>query len=173
MENSISFLEGQTEEAQKKADKAQARVDKLVPKMERIEDLARKYTNDADQALPPPDVLESAKSYREKKAMPLYRKIIGVLRNLFDKYLTLKHDYEDLQRKYEREIDSGNQMKKTIKRLNEAKDSQSGIVAKFYALCRGFGEEYIESQAMGVLEREAMERQQKKLARKRHDRDAR
>ena len=88
-------------------------------------------------------------------------------------YLTLKHDYEDLQRKYEREIDSGNQMKKTIKRLNEEKDSQSGIVAKFYALCRGFGEEYIESQAMGVLEREAMERQQKKLARKRHDRDAR
>ena len=173
MENSISFLEVQTEEAQKKADRAQARVDKLVPKMERIEDLARKYTNDADQALPPPDVLESAKSYREKKAMPLYRKIIGVLRNLFDKYLTLKHDYEDLQRKYEREIDSGNQMKKTIKRLNEAKDSQSGIVAKFYALCRGFGEEYIESQAMGVLEREAMERQQKKLARKRHDRDAR
>ena len=131
------------------------------------------YGLHADQVLPPPDVLESAKSYREKKAMPLYRKIIGVLRNLFDKYLTLKHDYEDLQRKYERELDSGNQMKKTIKRLNEEKDSQSGIVAKFYALCRGFGEEYIESQAMGILEREAMERQQKKLARKRHDRDAR
>ena len=53
MEDSISFLEGQTEEAQKKADKAQARVDKLVPKMEQIEDLARKYTNDADQVLPP------------------------------------------------------------------------------------------------------------------------
>ena len=85
---------------------------------------------------------------------------------------TRKHDYEDLQRKYEREIDSGNQMKKTIKRLNEEKDSQSGIVAKFYSLSRGFGEEYIESQAMGILEREAMERQQKKLARKRHDRDA-
>ena len=65
------------------------------------------------------------------------------------------------------------QMKKTIKRLNEEKDSQSGLVAKFYALCRGFGEEYIESQAMGILEREAMERQQKKLTHKRHDRDAR
>ena len=173
MEDSIDFLDKQTEEAQQKADKAQARVDKLVPKMEQIEDLARKYTNDADQVLPQPDVLESAKSYREKKAMPLYRKIISVLRNLFDKYLTLKHDYEDLQRKYEREIESGNQMKKTIKNLNEEKDSQSVIVAKFYALCRGFGKEYIESQAMGVLEREDQERQQKKLARKRHERDAR
>ena len=173
MEDGIDLLTQQTEEAQQKADKAQARVDKLVPKMEKIEDLARKYTNDADQVLPQPDVLESAKSYREKKAMPLYRKIIGVLRNLFDKYLTLKHDYEDLQRKYEREIESGNQMKKTIKNLNEEKDSQSVIVAKFYALCRGFGKEYIEAQAMGVLEREDQERQQKKLARKRHERDAR
>ena len=173
MEDSIDFLDKQTEEAQQKADKAQARVDKLVPKMEQIEDLAREYTNDADQVLPQPDVLESAKSYREKKAMPLYRKIISVLRNLFDKYLTLKHDYEDLQRKYDREIESGNQMKKTIKNLHEEKDSQSVIVAKFYALCRGFGKEYIESQAMGVLEREDQERQQKKLARKRHERDAR
>jgi uncharacterized coiled-coil protein SlyX len=173
MEDSIDFLDKQTEEAQQKADKAQARVDMLVPKMEKIEDLARKYTNDADQVLPQPDVLESAKSYREKKAMPLYRKIISVLRNLFDKYLTLKHDYEDLQRKYDREIESGNQMKKTIKNLHEEKDSQSVIVAKFYALCRGFGKEYIESQAMGVLEREDQERQQKKLARKRHERDAR
>ena len=173
MENSIDFLDKQTEEAQQKADKAQARVDKLVPKMEKIEDLARQYTADADQVLPQPDVLESAKSYREKKAMPLYRKIIGVLRNLFNKYLDLKHDYEDLQRKYEREIDSGNQLKKTIKTLREEKDSQSGIVAKFYALCRGLGKEYIESQAMGVLEREAQERQQKKLAHKRHERDAR
>jgi len=173
MENSIDFLDKQTEEAQQKADKAQARVDKLVPKMEKIEDLARKYTNDADQVLPQPDVLESAKSYREKKAMPLYRKIISVLRNLFNNYLDLKHDYEDLQRKYEREIDSGEQMKKTIKNLHAEKASQSVIVAKFYALCRGFGKEYIESQAMGVLEREDQERQQKKLARKRHERDAR
>ena len=173
MEDGIDLLTQQTEEAQKKADKAQARVDRLVPKTEQIEDLAREYTGNADQVLPQPDVLESAKSYREKKAMPLYRKIISVLRNLFNKYLTLKHDYEDLQRKYEREIDSGNQLRKTIKTLREEKDSQSGIVAKFYALCRGFGEDYIESQAMGILEREAQERQQKKLARKRHERDAR
>ena len=173
MEDGIGRLEAEQKEAEKKADAAKKRVDHLVPKMEQIEDLARKYTSDADQVLPQPDVLESAKSYREKKAMPLYRTIIGVLRNLFNKYLTLKHDYENLQRRYEREIESGNQMKKTIKRLNEEKDSQSGIVTKFYALCRGFGEEYIESQARGILEREAMERQQKKQARKRHERDAR
>lgn len=173
MEDGIDLLTEQTEEAQKEADKAQKRVDHLVPKMEKIEDLARKYTNDADEVLPQPEVLESAKSYREKKAMPLYRKIIGVLRNLFNKYLDLKRDYEALQLKYDKAVDSANQMKKTIQRLNEEKDSQSGIVAKFYALCRGFGEDVIEGQARDILEKEAEERQRKKLLSKKHDRGAR
>jgi uncharacterized coiled-coil protein SlyX len=173
MEDGIDLLTEQTEEAQKEADKAQKRVDHLVPKMEKIEDLARKYTNDADEVLPQPEVLESAKSYREKKAMPLYRKIIGVLRNLFNKYLDLKRDYEALQLKYDKAVDSANQMKKTIQRLNEEKDSQSGIVAKFYALCRGFGEDVIEGQARDILEKEAEERQRKKLLSKKHERGAR
>ena len=173
MEDGIDLLTEQTEEAQKEADKAQKRVDHLVPKMEKIEDLARKYTNDADEVLPQPEVLESAKSYREKKAMPLYRKIIGVLRNLFNKYLDLKRDYEALQLKYDKAVDSANQMKKTIQRLNEEKDSQSGIVAKFYALCRGFGEDVIEGQAKDILEKEAEERQRKKLLSKKHERGAR
>ena len=173
MEDGIDLLTEQTEEAQKEADKAQKRVDHLVPKLEKIEDLARKYTNDADEVLPQPEVLESAKSYREKKAMPLYRKIIGVLRNLFNKYLDLKCDYESLQLKYDKAVDSANQMKKTIQRLNEEKDSQSGIVAKFYALCRGFGEDVIEGQARDILEKEAEERQRKKLLSKKHDRGAR
>ncbi len=173
MEDGIDLLTEQTEEAQKEADKAQKRVDHLVPKMEKIEDLARKYTNDADEVLPQPEVLESAKSYREKKAMPLYRKIIGVLRNLFNKYLDLKRDYEALQLKYDKAVDSANQMKKTIQRLTEEKDSQSGIVAKFYALCRGFGEDVIEGQARDILEKEAEERQRKKLLSKKHERGAR
>ena len=45
--------------------------------------------------------------------------------------------------------------------LAQMQDSQSGIAAKFYALCGCFGEEYIESRAIGVLECEAKERQQK------------
>lgn len=159
--------------AVKKANAAQKRVDHLVPKMEKIEDLARRYTGDADQVLPQPEVLESARAYREKKAVPLYRKIIGVLRSLFSKYLDLKHDYEDLKKKYAREIDSGKQMKKTIRRLNEEKDVLVGTVTKFDALCRGFGKEYVEAQANAILEREEKERQQKRLLQKRHERDAR
>ena len=159
--------------AVKKVNAAQKHVDRLVPKMEKIEDLARRYSGDADQVLPQPEVLESARAYREKKAVPLYRKIIGVLRGLFNKYLDLKHDYEDLQNKYAREIDRGNQMKKTIRRLTGEKEGLMGTVAKFDALCRGLGREHIEAQAKAILEREEKERHQQKLLHERHEKDAR
>lgn len=158
--------------AVKKVDAAQKRVDHLVPKMEKIEDLARRYTGDADRVLPQPEMLESAKAYREKKAIPLFRKIIGVTRSLFSKYLDLKRDYEDLKKKFEREQDSSKQMKKAIRRLTEEKVGLMGTVAKFDALCRGFGLENIEAQVNGILEKEEKEKQQN-LLQKRHERGAR
>ena len=100
IEEKLEQLSEQEEAATEKADAAQERVEHLVPKMQKVEELARAFTNDAGQVLPPPDKLESAKSYREKKAMPIFHKIIGVLRNVFSRYLDLKYEYERLQERY-------------------------------------------------------------------------
>ena len=54
-------------------------MNELAPKLKNIEDLARKYTDDADKVLPEAGTLESAKAYREKKAKPLLGKLIKVL----------------------------------------------------------------------------------------------
>jgi len=93
VEEKLEQLSEKEEAATEKADAAQERVEHLVPKMQKVEELARAFTNDAAQVLPPPDKLESAKSYREKKAMPIFHKIIGVLRNVFSRYLDLKYEY--------------------------------------------------------------------------------
>ena len=53
---------------EKKADDAKVRVDQLVPKMKALEAQARKHTGDAEDILPQPDLLETAKAYREHKA---------------------------------------------------------------------------------------------------------
>lgn len=173
MEAEIERLAEKEETATKKADAAQARVDQLVPKMQKIEELARAFTNNAEQVLPPPDKLESAKSYREKKAIPLFHRIIGVLRNVFNRYLDLKHEYERLQDRYRMAVESGNQMRKTIDRLYEEKTGLSAVAEKYHALCRAFGKDYVEERAQDILEREATEKQQKKQSRRRHDRDTR
>ena len=173
VEVKLEQLSEQEEAATEKADAAQERVDHLIPKMQKVEELARAFTNDAAQVLPPPDKLESAKSYREKKAMPIFHKIIGVLRNVFSRYLDLKYEYERLQERYRMAVESVNQLKETIKQLHEEKSGLSAVAGKYHALCRGFGKETVEVRVQEVLEREAMEKQQKKQARRRHDRDSR
>ena len=173
VEAKLEQLSEQEETATEKADAAQERVEHLVPKMQKVEELARAFTNDAAQVLPPPDKLESAKSYREKKAMPIFHKIIGVLRNVFSRYLDLKYEYERLQERYRMALESVNQLKETIKQLHEEKAGLSAVTEKYHALCRGFGKETVEARVQEVLEREAMEKQQKRQARRRHDRDSR
>ena len=173
MEAEIERLAEKEETATRKAKAAQERVDQLVPKMQKIEELARAFTNDAEQVLPSPDKLESARSYREKKAVPLFHRIIGVLRNVFNRYLDLKHEYERLQDRYRMAVESENQMRKTIDRLHEEKTGLSAIAEKYHALCRAFGKDYVEERAQEVLEREAIERQQRKQSRRQHNRDAR
>ena len=173
MEAVIERLAEKEETATRKADAAQERVDQLVPKMQKIEELARAFTNDAEQVLPPPDKLESARSYREKKAMPLFHRIIGVLRNVFNRYLDLKREYERLQDRYRMAVKSENQMRETIDRLHDEKTGLSAIAEKYHALCRAFGKDYVEERAQEILEREAVEKRQKTQSRRRHDRDAR
>ena len=70
-------------------------------------------------------------------------------------------------------LESVNQLKETIKQLHEEKAGLSVVTEKYHALCRGFGKETVEARVQEVLEREAMEKQQKRQARRWHDRDSR
>ena len=49
-------------------------------------------------------MLETARSYREKKAMPLVKKLVKLLHSLFRKNIDLEERNEMLQRSKEREI---------------------------------------------------------------------
>lgn len=81
------------EETRKKARQAKAQLDAVVPKVETVEELARRYSDDVDKVPPEAGALETARSYREKKAKPLYKKIVGVLRALYNKYLDLINSF--------------------------------------------------------------------------------
>lgn len=50
------------------ADAAQARVQKIVPKVKNLEEQARKYAYDEEERLPQPDVLETARGGTAKAA---------------------------------------------------------------------------------------------------------
>ena len=61
----------QAERATEQANAAARRINELAPKLKNIEDFAREFSDDADKVLPEAGALESAKSYREKKAKPV------------------------------------------------------------------------------------------------------
>ena len=100
----IAQLDADKAQAEKDIRKAEARLERLAPQVKQVEDLFRRYPDDPDKVLPEAGVLETARSYREKKAMPLVKKLVKLLHSLFRKNIDLEARNEMLQRSKEREI---------------------------------------------------------------------
>ena len=93
----------EAEKAQKQADKYQKRMNELAPMVKNMEKLAADFSADPEQTLPEAAVMESAKSYREKKAKPLVKKIVQVMRSVYSAYLDISNKFTKLQAAYNRE----------------------------------------------------------------------
>ena len=74
-----------------------------VPMVKNMEKLAADFSADPEQTLPEAAVMESAKSYREKKAKPLVKKIVQVMRFVYSAYLHISNKFTRLQVAYNRE----------------------------------------------------------------------
>ena len=69
----------------------------MVKEMERF---AEKYSADPEEVLPEAGMLETGKTYREKKAKPLIKKIVVVLRSVYRAYLDLSRKFSDMHEYY-------------------------------------------------------------------------
>lgn len=65
--------------------------------------MAADFSADSEQALPEATVVESAKSYREKKAKSLVMKIVQIMRSIYSAYLDISNKFTKLQAAYNRE----------------------------------------------------------------------
>ena len=162
----------QADNAAKQADAATRRINELAPKLKNIEDFARQYSGDADSVLPEAGALESAKSYREKKAKPVYERIIKVLRSLFSKYLDLKHHFERLTGDYNRLQQRYASLDASFDRVQEENRELKAVSKNYDTLCRGYGKEKIDAMVQTAREQEAAERMQRRT-RRRHVIEAR
>jgi Plasmid recombination enzyme. len=162
----------QAERATEQANAAARRINELAPKLKNIEDFAREFSDDADKVLPEAGALESAKVYREKKAKPVYEKIVKVLRSLFNKYLDLKHHFERLTGDYNRLQQRYASLDQAYERVKGENKELKTVADDYDALCRGFGREKIAASVQAIRDQEAAERQQRR-ARHRHEVKAR
>ena len=162
----------QADKAAKQADTATRRINELAPKLKNVEGFAREYAYDADSALPEAGALESAKSYREKKAKPVYQKIVKVLRSLYNKYLDLKHSFERLTGDYTRLQQRYASLEQAYERIKGENKELKTVADDYDTLCRGYGREKIAASVQAIKDQEAIERMMRRT-RRRHEVEAR
>jgi hypothetical protein len=142
----------------------------MVKEMERF---AEKYTADPEEVLPEAGTLETGKSYREKKAKPLIKKIVTVLRSVYRAYLDLSRRFNDMQRSYERAWNKVNSLTVRVEELwNENRMLRENL-RDFERVKGVLGHDTVETIIQADRQREQAIKEQKRAQRRKMDRGAR
>ena len=135
----IAELDAVKAKKQGQVEQQERRLKELAPAVRNMEQLAAQFSDDPDRILPEPGPLESAKSYREKKAKPLLAKIVKVLRSLYRAYVELKGKYERLQGDYGRAREGNERLSDRLQEVKLENKALRGTVADFERVKRVFG----------------------------------
>jgi len=144
----IAELEAVKAKKQGQVEQQEQRLKELAPLLKGMEKLAAQFSDDPERTLPEPGPLESAKSYREKKAKPLWERIVKVLRSVYRAYFDLKSKFERLQSAYDREVSKNSSLSARIYEVCAERDSLKGQVRDYERVRQAIGPE----QADRILE---------------------
>ena len=162
MEAEIELIEEEQKAAQDKAQQAINRMKELAPAVNNMERLAEEFTDDPETTLPAASPLESAKSYREKKAKPLFSRIVKVLRSVYRSYVELKGKYERLLQSYNRECYKTSKMGERIDFLSEENKKLRGIAAEFEGITKLLGKDKLQAAIEAAKQEKALLKEQRK-----------
>ena len=110
------------ESAKQQETELKAKLKKLAPDVKDLETWAQKYTQEPEKVLPKADLLESAASYREKKAKSVVKKMGIVMRSLYAKLRDLTRKYDSLSDMYDRAVDDLQDLRERFQRLRQEND---------------------------------------------------
>ena len=165
---------------EQQAKKAEKKLDTVVPVVQDAETFARNNISYFEDLIPEAGALESAKSYREHKIMPLVQKLKEKFLGLYRTILDLKKRLESLQKSLSKAERDRDHYKSKFEQEQEKTALLQEDATDLSRVKRALGPDKINSVIAFERERDAareaeqaeLERQ-RKLARKRHERDAR
>ena len=160
----------QAEQAKKKASQYEKKLTEIAPMVKDMERFAEKYSADPEEVLPEAGTLETGKSYREKKAKPLIKKIVAVLRSVYRDYLDLSRRFSDMQKSYERAWSKVNSLTARVEELwNENRDLRERL-GDFGRVERALGRDTVETIVQKEKRLEEVQRIQKQRHKRKIDR---
>ena len=139
----IAALETVKAEKESQVESQERRLKELAPAVKNMERLAADFSADPEEILPEAGTLESAKSYREKKAKPLLAKIVKVLRSLYRAYIDLKGKFDRLQGDYDRVREGNARLSDRLMEVKLENKKLRQISADYTRVKRVFGPERI------------------------------
>ena len=158
----IAALETVKAEKESQVESQERRLKELAPAVKDMERLAADFSADPEEILPEAGTLESAKSYREKKAKPLLAKIVKVLRSLFRKYIDLKGKFDRLQGDYDRVREGNARLSDRLTEVKMENKKLRQISADYIRVKRVFGPEQVEAAVEADRQREQAEKGRKR-----------
>ena len=158
----IAALETVKAEKEGQVERQERRLKELAPAVKDMERLAADFSTDPEEILPEAGTLESAKSYREKKAKPLLAKIVKVLRSLFRKYIDLKGKFDRLQGDYDRVREGNARLSDRLMEVKMENKKLRQISADYTRVKRVFGPEQVQAAVEADKQREQAEKGRKR-----------
>ena len=172
-QEALTKLEQQTKKAEKK-------LDAVVPVVQDAEAFARNNISYFDELIPEAGTLESAKSYREHKIMPLVQKLKEKFLGLYRTILDLKERLEKLQRSLSKAERDRDYFKEQLEKEQTKNSELWEDATDLHRVRRALGSERVDGIIAAERRRDAeieaqrkAEELQRKQLRKKHERDAR
>ena len=163
----------QADQAKKKASQYEKKLTEIAPMVKDMERFAEKYSDDPDEVLPEAGTLETGKSYREKKAKPLIKKIVTVLRSVYRAYLDLSRRFSEMQRSYERVWSKVNSLTARVEEFwNENRMLRENL-GDFERVKGALGHDTVEKIVQAERQREQVLKEQKRAQKRKIDRGER
>lgn len=116
------------------------------------------YSSDPDQLLPEAGTLETGRSYRDKKAKPLVKKMVQVLRSVYGSYLDICRRQGKLQFLYNQAMDKVETLSKRLSEITDENRMLRGKAADYERVKRVLGDREVEK----VVEKAKMQERKQK-----------
>ena len=180
IEQDISSARESWKEADKKAEQAKKNVaqyekklTEIAPMVKEMERFAEKYSANPEEVLPEAGTLETGKSYREKKAKPLIKNIVTVLRSVYRAYLDLSKRFSDMQKSYERAWNKVNSLTARVEELWNENRNLRERMGDFNRVERALGRDTVETIVQKEKSLEEVQRMQNRGKKRKMDRGSR
>ena len=180
IEQDISSAQESLKEADKKAERAkknkaqyEKKLMEIAPMVKEMERFAEKYSADPEEVLPEAGTLETGKTYREKKAKPLIKKIVVVLRSVYRAYLDLSRKFSDMQKSYDRAWSKVNLLTARVEELWNENRVLREKLGDFNRVERALGRDTVEMIVQREKSLEEAQRIQNRERKRKIDREGR